>query len=262
MAKPQRFCIYCSGPGLSKEHVWPQWLAPYITNRSARGQYTAIDLQTHKTVSSTSRAGDVHSHSLRAVCKKCNNGWMSVLQQDAKPLVVAMIERKRVLLGEPEQKLLARFLTLMAMTGQFFNREIALSPQSDRDFLRLNECPPPRWYIQIGTLESNEWSTRWYHRQLAGQGSPEIRKLHNINGDEPDTHITSFAVGPIYAWLRSSIYDDIGDIRILAAAGRRRLRQIWPVKDKVVEWPVLFKLSDADVDALATSPIINTSKPK
>src|SRR4051812_46683479 len=79
-----RVCIFCGGGPLTLEHVWPAWLIALfpalpstITFRGRERQATTSDELT-----------------VRAVCEKCNGGWMSDLEQQAKPLLMELLEER------------------------------------------------------------------------------------------------------------------------------------------------------------------------
>jgi len=87
-----KFCIFC-GSNLSKkkssEHIFPKWI---------QEKYELSDdvlLQTH-----FSEKGEVLSdrhhvldkHVLGRVCNGCNNGWMSNLEGDAKPIIINLAD--------------------------------------------------------------------------------------------------------------------------------------------------------------------------
>src|SRR2546425_141995 len=92
----EQLCI-CCGRGLSggrtREHVIPEWLLEHLD----------LNLETfYQQVMSTSE-GEVlkqRQHEMQAfvysrICEECNNGWMSDLENEAKTLLVPLIEGER-----------------------------------------------------------------------------------------------------------------------------------------------------------------------
>lgn len=86
MSKPPGRCIYCGGLGLSKEHIFADWLRDYIP-RDATEHSMAVTIQWPHMADTRleSKTGDTHARRIRKVCVACNGGWMSELQQAAKP---------------------------------------------------------------------------------------------------------------------------------------------------------------------------------
>jgi len=96
---PARRCAFCGKTGrASNEHVWPQWLRAHA-NEVSPSRYlhtagftrTAADTLAETPTVTTHQPGSVFNIRARAVCRECNNGWMSALEQQAKPLLLAMI---------------------------------------------------------------------------------------------------------------------------------------------------------------------------
>jgi hypothetical protein len=81
----QKTCLFCQRSGHSKithEHAWPKWL---ITRRGSLVENFNKDYQTGelRTWHSKGETAIVTND----VCKECNNGWMSDLEQVAKRIV-------------------------------------------------------------------------------------------------------------------------------------------------------------------------------
>lgn len=86
-----RSCHFCGSPlrgKKSREHVVPEWLAKHlgVTENEARGTHYAEDA----TVRSV-RSMPTDQLVLGGVCKPCNEGWMSLLEQRAKPVLLRLM---------------------------------------------------------------------------------------------------------------------------------------------------------------------------
>ena len=106
MAKPPGICIFCGKGGMTKQHVWPDWLKLAVPRSFARHSqiYTHMDLQSvdRPLVSSPivkSKQGDPAVKKVRKVCKSCNSGWMSRLETAAKPVLTPIIRGKNATLS-------------------------------------------------------------------------------------------------------------------------------------------------------------------
>jgi hypothetical protein len=84
--EPIPTCWFCSTPeGRSKEHIFPRWLTGDLGAR----EFEVTPFHTHLT------GGSVHELSTRPlaglvatkICAKCNNGWMSHLETQVRPLL-------------------------------------------------------------------------------------------------------------------------------------------------------------------------------
>ncbi len=105
-----RTCIFCSDTGMTAEDAWPLWLlrrfpTPNGVSVSAerRGQAPARWQQTNP------------AQRIRAVCRACNNGWMSVLEGEAKPVIEALLDDQITSITADQQTILARWSLKSAM---------------------------------------------------------------------------------------------------------------------------------------------------
>ncbi len=95
-------CIYCGSKAGSKEHVFPKWL---------RDDYEGFGtLEYHEHMDAVPRIKrNVRKLNIvvDSVCKtECNNGWMSVLQNDTKPLLKSLLDNPTTTLDVMNCKLL------------------------------------------------------------------------------------------------------------------------------------------------------------
>ena len=87
-------CIFCQGSGMSKEHFWSSWMDSVIP-KGEKNEYTNIILSgqdENLSMDSISvRQGDVITKKIRVVCKKCNSGWMSRIEETVKPILLKLM---------------------------------------------------------------------------------------------------------------------------------------------------------------------------
>jgi hypothetical protein len=108
LTRVSRRCVFCgSDRPLTREHVWPQWLRGFpaydellrvssgslppaevpLFTRSADGRFHAESRKRGR----TPLLPDV---TVKRVCASCNNGWMAGLENEARPILVKMIEAR------------------------------------------------------------------------------------------------------------------------------------------------------------------------
>jgi hypothetical protein len=85
-----RTCVFCGAPADSQEHVWPNWAASLLADE---GPLPHVYQVIHEGRPDEERrySKDAYSVTVRVVCKRCNNGWMSDLESRAKPYLQAML---------------------------------------------------------------------------------------------------------------------------------------------------------------------------
>jgi hypothetical protein len=120
MSKAPKLCIFCGKPGVTKEHVWPDWLLKYIPKDGVNhASLSETHHRTHVEREVRKHAGAPYSGTLRIVCGSCNNGWMSVLQNDAKPILLPLVLGEERTLFRKHQALLAAWMAMFAMVTEF-----------------------------------------------------------------------------------------------------------------------------------------------
>src|SRR3954468_24673349 len=99
--KPQRYCIFCNGPHLTGEHVFSEWLHPYLDinptgHRLKEAGRLMDDSEPTMRLSSLPKKGEkVTSMKLDVVCKPCNGIWMSALDVAVRPHLVPLVQGQK-----------------------------------------------------------------------------------------------------------------------------------------------------------------------
>jgi hypothetical protein len=108
-----RTCLGCgielTGDVVTLEHILPQWLAAEIEMPDVKLQHFRHDEE--KSESTLLRAHGLNTYATRQVCSRCNSGWMSRLENQAKPLILSLMkaERSVLMLTDDERKTLSRW---------------------------------------------------------------------------------------------------------------------------------------------------------
>lgn len=163
-------CFLCGAVGkLTKEHLFPEWLAAYRRN-PAGGVITTGP-------GSKPRAAHAYSDRYRIFCKPCNNEFGSQIDERVKPVLLKMVHGFETILGMDDVRVLVPWAYLSALkVGHVASKEAVtgdLTPFA-RDF-RATSLPPLNG-CRIGTA-----------RQLltAAPGSTIARQLTT----DPDSEV-------------------------------------------------------------------------
>ena len=144
-------CIFCKEWGVSKEHVFPDWLQqllPKGPNDTHQHGTVIWALDTNgipiRVPTIRRRQGQASSKKVRTVCENCNNGWLSALEERTKPLLRRMVCGKPHRLNDLDQRMLATWVAKTAMVAEGVQAGVTAIPQTNRDLLMSSLAPPVR----------------------------------------------------------------------------------------------------------------------
>jgi hypothetical protein len=139
--RPRQACIFCGSNGkMTREHVWGEWLRQMVPAEMNKHEVRAERIGAPGTplqAETRLRAGDPLS-TVKVVCAACNSGWLSQIQERAKPYLIPLIQGQPTALGPDGQRALAAWCAMATMTGEYIDRDptaIDVS-QADRDCTR------------------------------------------------------------------------------------------------------------------------------
>jgi hypothetical protein len=89
-------CIFCEQPGLTKEHIWSQWMHPILGIRPEDEAVEYYQVNEGKAehplqLSVRNRQGSTAKKTVRAVCGACNHGWMNDLEKEVRPVLEPLL---------------------------------------------------------------------------------------------------------------------------------------------------------------------------
>ena len=248
--KPMAVCIFCGSDDLSREHVWADWLKTYIKKDALN--HRRMDATLHPTISEYERrkvSGDLRSHSLKVVCRSCNSGWMSRLQNQAKPYLLPLLKGEPVSIEVGGQEIISAWITMFVMVAEYFNPDKVSTSQEQRQrFFDDPKCPV-NWKIWIGDFDRKNWPALLVHFALPISSPEHVLKTTDNGLPRPNTQTMTFVVGRLYVHVCASVTDlfvnwTIADSGLLAL--------ICPAQQRVVPWP-MKTLSDRDADSIAAA---------
>jgi hypothetical protein len=200
-------CPFCGQSGeKSKEHVWAQWLHGTPGAQSLLAESHGERILNKQTFLSRASDGRLQrqmrspsSYAMRLpnvtvwVCKKCNSGWMSQLENGAKRLLVPFI-----LGGQPFVKLSADDLRLLAgwatksWMAYSLTRSKYENPFSVNDYRAITASSLPVDRCSIWLLHSHE------PRAYVGMG---VTSTLLEQADKPSADLAEVADNTAFAYL-------------------------------------------------------------
>lgn len=184
------------------------------------------------------RPGDPHAQRLKVVCKACNNGWMSRLQERTKPILVPLLKGEWAPLTKQDQKTLAAWATMFTMVLEFADPNTLVTPPEQRDQFRLTQEPPQGWAVWVGDYEGVLWRGVFNHfgwrvaPVFLRPGTPPAVALDA----KFDAQSTAIAPGRLFLMTFSTTYAHV-KVNERAFAERFGVRVLWPNADVAVVRP-------------------------
>jgi hypothetical protein len=131
-----RTCLFCGSPGVTREHIWPEWIGR-VFPPIPRWQGGVVNTKNRDI---RFEFADTLKHTARCACGTCNHGWMNDLEKCTKPILETLILPVRFLprtmLPKRKQKVLAQWIALRTMVWDSQNAEADryYSPQERERF--------------------------------------------------------------------------------------------------------------------------------
>lgn len=192
------------------------------------------------------RQGHLFTTKFRVVCKDCNNGWMSRLEESVKPMFIRMIQGEKLSLQKSDQELLSRWIALKVIVGEHAEKGIHVTPQKDRYLLKEENKIPEYFAIYVCSHDSKA-DTAWLRISNTLALSP--------NGPNPplgnmkrNTQSVSFICGRVFVFVfasREQGIDSGGFIKM------NSLKRLHPQELENIEWPTQKQVTKREMSKLA-----------
>lgn len=241
---------------LDNEHIWGQWLSTYVRSGTNKHHLQATTIGQPGTLhvrETKLRTGDPLRSKLKIVCKACNSGWMSGLQDAAKKILIPLIEGRRTGLAETAQTTIAAWCTMATMTGDYLSHDataVGIS-QKERDWFRDHKAPPENWRIWIGHYPGRKGL--WNHYVVPILDAKDVLHATTNSLARPNTQTTTFVIGNFFVHAMSG--DPPTVARWTWPFGSRislNLPQIFPPKETFIAWPPQ-RLTDFEVELVTNA---------
>lgn len=247
MMKRIGVCIFCGGEGnLSKEHVFPDWMKQLFPRDSRSTHVEGVinwrDGQPSAPIMKQ-RLGHSGTRKTRVVCQACNNGWMSRLENDVKPILATLVLGQRNCILRDELRLLAMWAAKSGCVAEHAIQNKAIL-QTERDIVRAGGIPP-NWRVLIFPYSGKEYSElyMWQH-------SGTIESTIKPGGHRSYRYIKTslWGMGHVIIYLLSTEWSEAGER--LEKLALPRHSQVWPIRSSNVFWNLTSPIGDEDVRSL------------
>ena len=227
----KRACFFCEATDrkLTNEHTWSAWLENILPNRGRITYFRTNQLVGGEPTVDRWRGKDFN-HTVKAVCKQCNEGWMNRIEEDARPFLESMILGHGRNLYEAGQAKVATWGALKAMVFQGKDRDVPI-PLSHRREMFATKRPPKQTQVWIGAFTGKVWAQRHFGLGIDRPEEPSI-----------PAYGSTFAVGRLVFQVFGHEAGDSFRRQIWGQLGES-LIEIWPYGGDT-SWPPPLLLND------------------
>lgn len=234
-------CIFCGDPANSMEDVFPLWIIRMLRRSAAE----RVPMRTYRyrqpprewmTLNSVLKA--------KLVCRACNNGWMSRLEDQLKPIFTPMILGNPVTVTPSQQERICTWLTKCALLFDAMDDGEVFYDALDRHHFRRKVEP---FYngvnVWLGHYAGTNGRAFFDHRTLRAPVS---------SGNSVKMHVLTISLGKVVLQMGSVKmldYKDMGKNFEMQPIGPRFAEatvQIWPMNLGGISWPPAVSLNDTD----------------
>lgn len=278
-------CIFCEGPAggsqRTREHVLPQWMSGVLLQTAKERsveRLTDIVSGQDPIVHTKNYNAPGRSRSIKCVCARCNNGWMSLLESSCKEALTGLILGEASVLSPQVRTELARWAVKTVMVNEQRPNKIRASLSSDRKVVAEGGVPEgwlvivcdysgTRFQERFATYSveiTNPAGTTWSHTTTFALGralfhveniqNSEIRSLVNCPpGADYFIRLWPEGVGKSATWPMSSQSGESGALDFYSGHYRLLKRLGIPLASDI-DWQAMLRLlagSDRDHSALS-----------
>jgi hypothetical protein len=209
------FCAFCGGVDSTDEHVFPKWVSEELNKLAPMEMTTDYGKQSVRSLEMTTR-----------ICATCNNGWLSVLENDVRTVLAPLIGGRERTLSVDEQRRLATWAAKTALMLDLASGAPVIPSGFYYEFRQLR-TPLRSQVVWLGAYLGNKKAVSAEHRGLhIGIGEDEL----------PNGFVTTFSVFRVVFQVFGYFTVDsasMNDTRLLNAA----LAPIWPPQGEELDWP-------------------------
>jgi len=246
-----RICIFCENTAASPEHIWSDWMGKHFPKKPHAESITRwdnIDERDAPLPQPIITHGHPVNTTVKAVCKKCNNGWMSILEQQAKPYIESMLLGKPTVLDLKGQCLVIEWTTLKMMVWEHSQapESIVFTRMETLQFSSTRKIPEN---IKTWLFRSSDPIMR----ASIIRGYSALTPVNNGTLNEPPDHANTqtalFRIGKLLIYFFHSTLPEleIGKFRQFDA------KVLWPTARTLIKWPPMRDVGIPEARHIAES---------
>ena len=248
-------CLFCDEVGeLTDEDLFSIWINKALTDRSGKTPKIAF--------SSRRVDGDEFQNLARKlnqtysvikipdICKSCNNGWMSVIDNEASKIIKPMlVEGRRFGLPVREQSVLGRWLALKTLLADLIDDQNCVFLHHDFHAFYADRDPPPRFRASLAYIDTQGEDINLFNVQPLEAS----QAINGINVGDLVAVEFRFSIAPVYFHTGMVSLDGQKYPDPIYIERNPHWSPIWPAQSSEAQWPPPYaftpdKLPKAETD--------------
>lgn len=238
-----RVCAFCEKKRkMSAEHVLAQWLAREYPKG---GRLTTLQEKGPGGVLLREHPAAMLDVRVKHVCKACNQGWMSSIEGNAKPLLLAMMKGTRTRLDVAQQETVATWAAKTALVFLYAWNTPRPAPIDERRWLYRQKAPPPNVHVWLAA----------HDREVLAVWSENIRLVDRTPPPrEGNAELTTIAINKLVVQIlisRFPVPKGMVSASVVPRTDPRNrdfLIELWPSHGVPVSWPPSKAMNFASLD--------------
>ena len=230
-----RRCVFCGSQPTTKEHGLPRWVDTFFNTPPLDSTQISDDFVPR----AHGQRNTVSGYEIRAVCKSCNGGWLSILESEARPIIGPMVAGCGTVLNRDAQNTVATWVIKTCLILALRNPK----KQQTASIIRLCESlfaerrSLEHFQIAVGAYTRDKFETIHHFQPHALVKQSESMTL------TIDAHFSTLVIGNFVAqaWYMPDVVFTIHG---------PSLRMIYPYEDDFI-WPPGSFLSTEQLEPLA-----------
>ena len=239
-----RSCIFCGNFARTREDAWPLWLMRKFPKKSTgmmEGQIGGKAFAPWHLISPELK--------VKFICKDCNNGWMSRLENQVKPILEPLLKEDNILISSQQQSILSAWAVKTTMVLEaIYNSKFWFYLPVERRSLMETLHPPALTYVWIAKCVD---PTGCYSSASRLTGSPNDLTSNKTG------YCSTIGFGPLVLQILTMRLPDSTPIKsaTIPTSQDERWSQaticVWPIQMEKQKWPPsLGLLGEAGLEEL------------
>jgi hypothetical protein len=184
-----RSCIFCGRTPVTREHVMPRWLTAVLPEQARfRGQDQQFVLQppggarSRLVLPHREMREPFNAMTVKAVCAKCNGGWMNALEEAARPVLTSLIKGESRQLEIDDVETIATWTVKTALMAQLTGVEYAAGLGAVYQVFYDERKPPQNSAVWAAATGAEDWGLRL---EIVGALIAMEEESSSIQPDDP-----------------------------------------------------------------------------